>query len=112
MNEDLQKGIIKPLNTTIFEANQVEEAFRFMASGRHIGKILLKIREHENDSASLPIVVHDRIYGKENESIVIVGGLGGFGLELAHHLAYRGCKNIVLNSSRGLRTSYQKAKIK
>ncbi|XP_011868859.1 PREDICTED: fatty acid synthase-like [Vollenhovia emeryi] len=35
----LEKGIIKPLSRKIFKRNEVEAAFRYMASGKHIGKV-------------------------------------------------------------------------
>ncbi len=100
-------GIIKPLNTTIFDANDIEEAFRFMANGKHIGKVLLKIRQHESDVVSLPLATSNRVYCDPNQSYVIVGGLGGFGLELAGWLVMRGCKKLVLSSSRGITNQYQ-----
>jgi fatty acid synthase len=62
MQRDISKGIIKPLKTKVFPASEIEKAFRFMGSGKHIGKILLQMREHENDEFSLPISVQPRIY--------------------------------------------------
>lgn len=37
-------GVVQPLRTTVFERNQVEDAFRYMAQGKHIGKVLLQVR--------------------------------------------------------------------
>jgi fatty acid synthase len=59
---DISRGIVKPLRTTVFPAAEIEKAFRFMGSGKHIGKILLQMREHENDEQSLPLSVRSRIY--------------------------------------------------
>lgn len=98
--------------TNVFEACEVEQAFRFMAGGKHIGKVLLKIRENATDVKSLPIAVMPRIYCDPNESHVLVGGLGGFGLELADWLILRGCRKLVLSSSRGVTNSYQASRIK
>lgn len=36
-------GVVKPLNTTVFNYNEAQKAFRYMASGRHIGKVVLKV---------------------------------------------------------------------
>ncbi|KAL7030367.1 hypothetical protein ACKWTF_006628 [Chironomus riparius] len=112
VNNDLRSGIIKPLNATVFDANKIEDAFRFMTSGQHMGKVLLKIRQNENDKSSLPLVVLKRVYFDANESVIISGGLGGFGVELTEWLISRGCKKIVLSSSRGLRNADQALKIK
>lgn len=39
-----------------------------------------------------------------HKSYVITGGLGGFGLELAHWLVERGAQKLVLTSRSGIRT--------
>ncbi|GFV31380.1 fatty acid synthase [Trichonephila clavipes] len=41
-------------------------------------------------------------------SYVIIGGLGGFGLELCQWMVERGAKHIILTSRSGIRTGYQK----
>lgn len=41
VNKLLKENAIKPIVRTIFGKNQVEEAFRFMAAGKHIGKVSL-----------------------------------------------------------------------
>jgi fatty acid synthase, animal type len=112
IERDIKAGIIKPLKANVFNASQVEEAFRFMASGKHIGKVMLKIRKNMFDSHSLPIEVVPRVNCDSEKSYVIVGGLGGFGLELADWLVNRGCRNIVLSSSRGISNAYQELRIK
>lgn len=43
----ISNGSVKPLRRTCFGENDVEQAYRFMAGGKHIGKVLLKIREEE-----------------------------------------------------------------
>ena len=83
-----------------------------MASGQHIGKVLLKIRQNENDTSSFPFVSLNRVYFDANESVIISGGLGGFGLELAQSLIWRGCKKFVLSSSSGIKNDYQASKIR
>jgi fatty acid synthase, animal type len=110
--EDAKRGIVKPLKTNVFEANEIEKAFRFMASGKHVGKVLLKMRENPEDEFSLPIKVLPRIHFNSHESFVLVGGLGGFGMELADWMILRGCRKLLLCSRRGLTNSYQAWRIK
>lgn len=112
ISDDITKGIVKPLKTTIFEANEIQDAFRYLASGKHIGKVLIKVRENENDPMSLPLAVKQRVFCDEALSYVIVGGLGGFGLELADWLVLRGCKKLILSSSKGITNGYQAARLK
>jgi fatty acid synthase len=62
MQKDIECGIIKPLVRTTYPAAEIEQAFRYLASGKHIGKVLLRIREDENDECSLPVAVDRQIY--------------------------------------------------
>jgi fatty acid synthase len=62
MQKDIECGIVKPLKRTVFQAAEIEQAFRYLASGKHIGKVLLQIREKENDECSIPIAVKAQIY--------------------------------------------------
>ncbi|CAG9820290.1 unnamed protein product [Phaedon cochleariae] len=110
-------GYVKPLDATVFGYDQVEEAFRFMATGKHMGKVLVKIREEENGHGGhQPIApgfsCKPRYLCDPNKTYIIIGGLGGFGLELADWLVLRGAKKLVLTSRSGVRTGYQKSRIK
>ncbi|KAL7036630.1 hypothetical protein ACKWTF_008883 [Chironomus riparius] len=111
MQNDLDRGIIKPLKTTIYKAHEIEQAYRFLASGKHMGKVIVQIRENETDEMTLPITVLPRLYCNPEHSYIIPGGLGGFGLELADWLVLRGCKKLVLSSSRGISKQYQAYRI-
>lgn len=112
ITNDIAKGIVKPLKTTVFDAQDIEKAFRFLASGKHIGKVVLKVRENEFDAATLPISVLQRAYCNPDHSYIIPGGLGGFGLELADWLVLRGCRKLALSSRRGITNQYQAHRIK
>jgi len=39
----ISNGTVKPLQTTVFERSDIEDAFRFMAHGKHVGKVLIKV---------------------------------------------------------------------
>lgn len=43
IKEGINKGVVKPLDRTVFGRNDVEDAFRYMAKGVHVGKVLLKV---------------------------------------------------------------------
>ncbi|KAK5642459.1 hypothetical protein RI129_008626 [Pyrocoelia pectoralis] len=111
INEGIVSGAVRPLPTVVFEENQAEKAFRHMASGNHIGKVLLKIRSEENQKHVIPpakfINCSPHVYMNPMKSYVLVGGLGGFGLELANWLICRGASILVLNSRNGVTTGYQ-----
>lgn len=112
MQNDMNAGIIVPLKTTVFDASEVQQAFRFLASAKHIGKVLVKVRENEESHESLPISLQPRISFNPNLCYIIPGGLGGVGMEFADWMTMRECKKLVLSSSRGISSSYQNYRIR
>ncbi|XP_017773704.1 PREDICTED: fatty acid synthase [Nicrophorus vespilloides] len=111
VNEGIANGTVRPLPNTVYADSQAEQAFRYMASGKHIGKVLLKIRDEEARKTMLPkpmtVSAIPKSYMDPEKVYVLVGGLGGFGLELADWLITRGAKKIVLTSRSGIKTGYQ-----
>uniref|UniRef100_W4VRN6 Fatty acid synthase n=1 Tax=Corethrella appendiculata TaxID=1370023 RepID=W4VRN6_9DIPT len=107
----IRNGAVRPLPTSVFNDQQVEQAFRFMASGKHIGKVVIKVREEEKQKRVQPtpklITSIPRTYLHKEKSYVLIGGLGGFGLELTNWLVIRGATKIVLTSRSGVKTGYQ-----
>jgi fatty acid synthase len=112
MQHDIASGIIAPLNSTVFDARDIVKAFQHMSTGSHTGKVLVRVRAHATDAATLPINVQPRFYCNPEHSYVIVGGLGGLGLEFCQWLIGRQCRKLVLSSSRGISSQYQAFKIK
>jgi fatty acid synthase len=104
-------AIAQTKNCRIPVITELASGFRFMATGKHIGKVLLQIREEEPEKISQPspktVASIPRVYMSPDKAYVLVGGLGGFGLELANWLATRGAKHLVLTSRSGVRTGYQ-----
>ncbi|XP_011695797.1 PREDICTED: fatty acid synthase [Wasmannia auropunctata] len=111
VSEGIKNGAVRPLQSTVFSEQQLEQAFRFMATGKHIGKVLLKIRDEEPKKRVLPtpktVAAIPRTYINPEKSYVLIGGLGGFGLELANWMVARGAKFIILVSRSGIRNGYQ-----
>ncbi len=82
-------GRLKALPVRAFPMAEAEDAFRFMAQARHVGKLaLLPARE------SL----------RTDGTALITGGLGALGLEVARDFAARGVRHLVLTGRRGLAT--------
>ncbi|EDW29179.1 GL18552 [Drosophila persimilis] len=111
VTEGIKSGAVLPLNTTMFADKEIEKAFRFMASGKHIGKVVIQVRHEEEQKSALPklrqINAIARSYMHPEKSYILVGGLGGFGLELANWLVSRGARFLVLSSRSGVKTGYQ-----
>ncbi|XP_049519228.1 LOW QUALITY PROTEIN: fatty acid synthase-like [Dermacentor silvarum] len=113
LRSGIASGAVQPLDVIQYPKEQAEEAFRFMASGKHIGKIVLEIREEETPRKRLPpspltVEVTARTWFYMHKSYIIVGGLGGFGLELAEWMVNRGCRKLVLTTRSGVCTGYQR----
>lgn len=108
---DIEKGIIQPLPCTIFPAHEIEQAFRHLIGGKHIGKVLIQVREGSESKLTLPVKVLNQIYFKPDVSYIIPGGLGGFGLELADWMVIRGARKLIMSSSRGISKDYQAYRI-
>ncbi|XP_054160842.1 fatty acid synthase-like [Oppia nitens] len=115
MHKNSSNGCIKPINRTVFGVNEAEKAFRYMTTGKHIGKIIIKIRDEESDrnavkdmNPSIGLLVTTKTYFNPNKVYIITGGLGGCGLELVHWMLYKGAKKFVLNSRNGIKNDYQK----
>lgn len=43
LKKGIKDGVVKPLRSTVFNKEEVEAAFRFMAQGKHIGKVMIKV---------------------------------------------------------------------
>ncbi|XP_011878072.1 PREDICTED: fatty acid synthase [Vollenhovia emeryi] len=111
VNKGLKNGVIKPLVRKVFEKDELETAFKYMAAGKHIGKILVKVCDEKKVLEKKPILAEPRYYCDSNKTYLILGGLGGFGLELAGWLISRGAKNLVLTSRTGIKNGYQRLKV-
>ncbi|KAI9579994.1 hypothetical protein GQX74_000782, partial [Glossina fuscipes] len=111
IDNDIANGIIQPLPATVFQAHEIEQAFRHMVGGKHMGKVVIQVREDPEAEFTMPVKVVKQVYFDPNLSFVIPGGLGGFGLELADWMALRGARKLILSSSRGLMNDYQRYRI-
>ncbi|XP_055919370.1 fatty acid synthase [Eupeodes corollae] len=114
--DGIKSGAVRPLQTSVFNEMQIEQAFRFMASGKHIGKVVIKVRAEETTKSPLKPDLRmfnaiPRTYMHPGKVYILIGGLGGFGLELTNWLVLRGAKKIVLTSRSGVKTGYQKLMI-
>jgi acyl transferase domain-containing protein/NAD(P)-dependent dehydrogenase (short-subunit alcohol dehydrogenase family) len=75
-------GTLKPLPQTVFSFEGAERAFRYVAQGRHTGKVVLTQRRGAE-------IRHDGTY-------VLTGGLTGLGLTTARWLAAQGAGGVLL----------------
>jgi acyl transferase domain-containing protein/NAD(P)-dependent dehydrogenase (short-subunit alcohol dehydrogenase family)/acyl carrier protein len=98
----VEKGAFRPLPFRSFPACRIDAAFRLMAQGKHIGKIVVAFPKPFVAHRGRPLPKEFSI--KPDATYLITGGLGGFGRVLATWLADNGAKHLVLTSRSGAST--------
>lgn len=120
MDDGLRRGIVKPLKRKVFGMSQAEEAFRFMASGKHIGKLLINMKQLncspdpevlDNERSSTLLSTTPRVMFESHKAYVVVGGLGGMGLEVCYWMAVKGARTLIITSRTGIKNDFQKYSI-
>ena len=82
--QDLQQGRYQPIPLQIFPVAQTVDAFRLMASARHVGKVVIR---YPDRSAPLQI--------QSQATYLVTGALGGIGLQLLEWLVARGATSLI-----------------
>jgi fatty acid synthase len=60
LNDGIKNGVVKPIERSVYNTKQAEQAFRYMTTGKHVGKVLIKIRDEEEEKIVVnpkPLVV-------------------------------------------------------
>ncbi|TSA37951.1 MAG: SDR family NAD(P)-dependent oxidoreductase [Methylococcaceae bacterium] len=97
------QGKLHPLPYTLFDANHIVEAFRFMQQAKHIGKIVITY-DKGIYLPPPPVAKKSSLKLSPKASYLVTGGLGGFGLRTADWLVEKGAKHLILLSRRGAQT--------
>ncbi|KAL6718615.1 hypothetical protein ACLMJK_002849 [Lecanora helva] len=99
-----RKGVCHPLDpVTAFPISAIEDAFRFMQTGRHSGKIAITWA----GSDVVPMLLKSKSSAmlSSNATYVLVGGLGGLGQSLAGLLVRLGARNLCFISRSGMKST-------
>ncbi|TDU81697.1 acyl transferase domain-containing protein [Prosthecobacter fusiformis] len=97
--ELVEKGALRPLPFRAYPACRVDAAFRLMAAGKHIGKVVVTFADaFVNRRGEAPVPGFDV---KADGTYLITGGFGGFGRVLSEWLVDCGARNLVLASRSG-----------
>lgn len=88
--ENIEAGHYQPLPYTVFKHKDAMEAFRYMAQGKHVGKILIN-----PDDPAIEI--------KQDRSYLITGATGGLGMLFANWFADQGAGEVILAARRDVR---------
>lgn len=96
-----QQGLALQLTTPIksFPVSRIEDALRFMQSGKHIGKLLIEC--HADDVVRVVQRPRPAAEFAHDATYVVSGGFGGLGLEIIRWLVDGGARNLIVPSRRG-----------
>lgn len=92
---------------TRFPMSRIQDAMRFMQSGKHIGKIT--VEAVDGDVVDVADVGLSETSFDENATYVVSGGFGGLGIEIIRWMVARGARNLVVLSRRGAADDAAKA---
>ncbi|KAK0611428.1 acyl transferase domain-containing protein [Immersiella caudata] len=87
---------ITPIKT--FESAKVEEAFRYMQKGQHIGKIVATVPKDTSDEVLNAVPARREIRLRGDRTYIFAGGLGGLGQSIATYLAELGARHLIFFS--------------
>jgi acyl transferase domain-containing protein/acyl carrier protein len=92
----IARGELIPPPVRIFPADDVRDAFRFMAQARHIGKVIVTPPRGPTAKPSATPSGQGRFEARSDATYLITGGLSGLGLRTAEWLAGCGARHLVL----------------
>jgi acyl transferase domain-containing protein/NADPH:quinone reductase-like Zn-dependent oxidoreductase/acyl carrier protein len=90
-----EDGSLRPLPSTLFPADQVVEAFRFMSLAQHVGKVVVAAPAME-DRDFEPVSCFARPRIEASRSYLVTGGAGHLGGVAARALIAMGARSIIL----------------
>lgn len=103
----------------VYSVSVIEEAFRFLQSGKNTGRIVINSKPSDVVPVSPPthpltastdlikqkfLTTHRAWCFKENASYLIAGGLGGIGRGISRWMMRKGVKSLILPSRSGPKT--------
>ncbi len=98
---EVEQRKLAPLPYRVFPLANIAGAFRHLAQGKHLGKVVVSLQDQIGAAVfraeAAPTFHADATY-------LITGGLGGFGLAVARWLIAHGARHLVLASRRGVAT--------
>ena len=97
--ELVEVGALSPPPFRSFPACRVDAAFRLMAQGKHVGKVVVAFSEAFIARRAEPLAPPFAV--KQNGSYLITGAFGGFGKVIARWLVEAGARHLVLASRSG-----------
>ncbi|PVH94279.1 hypothetical protein DM02DRAFT_693560 [Periconia macrospinosa] len=83
----------------IYDVNRVEDAFRYLASGKSSGRILIRV--DPSTQVQKPLINRRTWKFNEDATYIVAGGLGGIGRSILRWMVTRGAKHLLVPSRSG-----------
>jgi acyl transferase domain-containing protein/NADPH:quinone reductase-like Zn-dependent oxidoreductase/SAM-dependent methyltransferase/acyl carrier protein len=106
--QEVERGQLRALPHLVFPIGRIQEAFRTLLRARHIGKVVISVREPYVPVQPAP---RPRLALRADGTYLITGGLGGFGLAVAEWLVEHGARQLVLAGRSGAASAAAQAAI-
>jgi D-arabinose 1-dehydrogenase-like Zn-dependent alcohol dehydrogenase len=104
----IEEKKVRPIDPkTIFDAADAQSAFRYMQTGQHIGKILIKVPDDPSQLSASQY--KPQLSLSADVSYLIVGGFGGLGRAISRWMVEQGAKSLVFLSRSTELTPIRKA---
>ncbi|CAG8947510.1 unnamed protein product [Penicillium salamii] len=100
----LQEGKLRPVRPVkVFPAKDIAQAFRYMHTGKHMGRIVIQMPESPHGLPATK-VRNDGLILRSDASYLLAGGLGGLGRAVARWMLEKGARHLIFMSRSGLET--------
>lgn len=97
-----EHGKIRPIPLAqTFDATHIQDAFRFMQKGDHIGKIVVRMADAAGEPPLHTTSIRPGFSLRPDAAYLLIGGLGGLGRSISTWMAEQGAKNLVYLSRSG-----------
>lgn len=106
--ERIARGEYSPLPHQVFPITDAEDAFRRMAHGKHMGKVIL---DFQVPSIPIGLCTDSEHLFRAHATYLITGGASGVGLEVAKWMADHGARHLALFSRSGPRSDADRGAI-
>lgn len=107
--QGIKDKVVHPLDFSYYKHTEIQKAFQQIQDPNNLKSVLVQIRE--DNSEDIKILTEPKLCSPD-KSYILVGGLGGFGLELAEWLVNEGATKLILTSRSGITTGYQERKLR
>ena len=101
MMEYFRQGYLQPIPLAqVSPASETSEAFRYMQQSKHIGKIVVELRNSKGKLLVSDVQAPQKRPVKLDNSAayLLVGGLGGLGRSIARYMVQQGARNLIFLS--------------